>query len=260
MAILASPILPPYLYRYRSLGKDGSFLSRELEALKQPYIWCGIFSALNDPMEGFYSPSALSKAEKNFADFAQAIHERKIEVGIAALSDTCDNELMWTHYADQYRGICVEYYADRMFKQLPPDCTLAHIGYVNEPTPISDAFDPSYDEKAQRILSQNALRILSQKKSSWAYEREWRILGPVGKVNMTGPDSVVRRVYLGARIPPAHKQDILNAFAGGDVEVWSMTIDGYDHDWERIQNPARRKTRSRKKRVLKKKPKKAGRK
>jgi hypothetical protein len=77
---------------------------------------------------------------------------------------------------------------------------------------------------------------------------------------MTGPDSVVRGVYLGARIPMAHKQRILNAFAGSDVDVWSMTIDGYDHDWERIPNPARRKTGSRKKRILKKKPKKAGRK
>jgi len=119
MATLARPILPPYLYRYRSLGKNGSFLSRELDALKQSYIYCSIFSDLNDPMEGFYSPSALLKAEKNYRGIAQAIHQSKINFGIAALSDTHDNELMWTHYADQYRGICVQYYADRMFKQLP---------------------------------------------------------------------------------------------------------------------------------------------
>jgi hypothetical protein len=163
MAILASPILPPYLYRYRSLGKNGSFLSRELEALRRSYIWCSIFSKLNDPMEGFYSPSALLKAEKNYRDIVEAIYRKKISFGIAALSDTYDNELMWTHYADQYRGICVQYYADRMFNQLPPKCTLAHIGYVNEPTPISEAFDGSFNKKAQRILSRNALRILSQK-------------------------------------------------------------------------------------------------
>ena len=123
---------------------------------------------------------------------------------------------------------------------------------MNEPTRISDTFDRSFHE--------DALRILSQKKSSWAYEREWRILGPVGRVNMTGLDSVVRGVYLGARIPLAHKQRILKAFAGSDVDVWSMTIDGYTHGWERIQNLAWRKTGSKKKRVLKKKPKKAGRK
>lgn len=245
MAILAPPILPPYLYRYRSLGKNGSFLSRELDALKRSYIWCSTFSNLNDPMEGFYSPSALLKAKKDYRDIAQAIYLSKINFGIAALSDTYDNELMWTHYADEYRGICVEYYADRVFNQLPPNCTLARVGYVNQPTRISADFDRSFNEAA--------LRILSQKKSSWAYEREWRILGPVGRVNMTGLDSLVRGVYLGARIPLLHKQRILKAFAGSNVDVWSMTIDGYDHDWKRIRDAARRKTESKKKRVLKKK-------
>jgi hypothetical protein len=157
---------------------------------------------------------------------------------------------MWTHYADEYRGICVQYYAERMFNQLPPTCTLARIGYENQPTRISAGFERSFDEAA--------LRILSQKKSSWAYEREWRVLGPLGRVNMTGLDPVVRGVYLGARIPPAHTQHILNAFAGSDVDVWSMTIDGYDHDWKRIPDAKWRTPKSAKKRVAKKKaPKKA---
>lgn len=251
MANLALPILPLYLYRYRSLGRNGSFLNRELDAVKQQYLWCSTFSDLNDPMEGFYSPSALLKAKEDYRDIAQAIYQSKINFGISALSDTYDNELMWTHYADEYKGICVEYYADRMFNQLPLNCTLARVGYVNQPTRISASFDRSFDEAA--------LRILSQKKSSWAYEREWRILGPIGRVNMTGFASVVRAIYMGARIPLAHKQRILKAFAGSDVDVWSMTIDGYDHDWERIQDAAWRKKNAKKKRVSKK-TKKAGRK
>jgi hypothetical protein len=251
MAVLAPPILPLHLYRYRSLGSNGSFLGREIDALKQSYIWCSTFSNLNDPMEGFYSPSALLKAKNDYRDIAQAIYRSKINFGIAALSDTYDNELMWTHYADEYRGICVEYYADRMFNQLPPNCSLARIGYVDKPTRISAAFDRSFDEAA--------LRILSQKKSSWAYEREWRVLGPVGRVEMTGLDPVVRAIYLGARISPQHKQRILKAFASSDVDIWSMTIDGYDHDWERIQEAMwRMRKRAAKKRAARKQaPKKA---
>jgi hypothetical protein len=209
MAILAPPILPSYLYRYRSLGGNGSFMNRELEAIKRSYIWCSTFSNLNDPMEGFYSPSALLKAQHDYREIAVAIYRSKISFGIAALSDTYDNELMWTHYADQYRGICVQYYAERMFNQLPPNSTLARIGYVNQPTRISTAFDRSFDEAA--------LRILSQKKSSWAYEREWR------------------------------------AFEGTNVDVWSMTIDGYDHFWDRIQDAEWRKKKARKKKAAAKK-------
>jgi hypothetical protein len=76
MAILAPPILPLYLYRYRSLGKNGSFLSRELDAVKRSYIWCSTFKNLNDPMEGFYSPSALLKAKDDYRNIVRAISEQ----------------------------------------------------------------------------------------------------------------------------------------------------------------------------------------
>jgi Protein of unknown function (DUF2971) len=133
---------------------------------------------------------------------------------------------MWTHYADEYRGICVEYYADRLQSQLPQECTLARIGYVNEPTRISAA--------ARRDIESAARKILSQKKASWFYEREWRILGPVGSVHARGLRPVLRSIHLGARIPDEHKQRILDEFP--NIDIWQMTIDGYDHEWECIQD------------------------
>lgn len=231
MAVLAPPIIPLYLYRYRSLGEDGSFLDRELKALKEAYIWCSTFKRLN-------SPSALLKSKDEYREIARAIYDSKTNIGIAALSDTYDNELMWTHYADEYRGICVEYYADRLFNQLPRNCTLSRVGYVNEPTRVSAAYRNSFEEAA--------IRILSQKKSSWAYEREWRVLGPVGRVNIRGMQPVVRSLRLGSRMGVGIKDEILQAFKGTDVDVYEMIIDGYEHGWARIQDAAKRRKTAKK--------------
>lgn len=198
MALLATPVVPLYLYRYRSLGPKNAFLTRELKALARSYIWCSAFMNLNDPMEGFYSPSTLLKEKDGRGNIARAIYDRKTNIGIAALSDTYDNELMRTHYADEYRGMCIEYYAGRLLNQLPSDCTLTRVGYVNQPTRVSTAYRNNSKEAA--------IRILSQKKSPWAYEREWRILGPLGPAAIVGKRPVVRSLRLGARMDDATKK------------------------------------------------------
>lgn len=232
MAQLAPPVLPPYLFRYRSLGRNGKFLSREIEAIKRSFIFCSRFTSLNDPMEGFWEPTSKFANKGDYVRTVKALYTKKQMFGIAALSDTHDNELMWTHYADEYRGICIEYYADRLCAQLPAHCTLAHVGYVNEPVQFG------VGDKAD--LREAALHILSQKKSSWAYEREWRVLGPVGRVDiLRAPRSrVVRSIYLGSRIERDQKEKIIAEFAGSGIRIRSMKISGYEHSWSRVRKRA----------------------
>jgi hypothetical protein len=51
MAELKIYAKPSSLYRYRALGED---VEQELSALREGYIFCPAFSAMNDPMEGTY--------------------------------------------------------------------------------------------------------------------------------------------------------------------------------------------------------------
>jgi hypothetical protein len=44
MANIQTPILPLYLYRYRSLTPTNEILKREIAAIKEPYLWCGDFT------------------------------------------------------------------------------------------------------------------------------------------------------------------------------------------------------------------------
>jgi hypothetical protein len=62
---------------------------------------------MNDPMEGFYAPSTRFQNQSDFRNAARRIFDEKQGVGICCLTDTHDNELMWTHYAENYRGICI---------------------------------------------------------------------------------------------------------------------------------------------------------
>ena len=236
MARLLLPNLPLYLYRYRPA--DRSKIDREINALTEPYIWCADFHALNDPMEGFYRPSRALRQRSNYDDIVQQIYDRKIRVGIASLSDTKENELMWTHYTGNYSGICIEYYARRFLDALPDNVDLVRMGYDDSPPRVSGNDWRARDEGARKIFS--------QKKYNWAYEREWRVLGSIGKVTFNSKE-VVRSVYLGSRIDPDSQNKILRALAGSEVDIYEMDIDGYRHDWSPIQGPKYEKKLKRRK-------------
>ncbi len=229
-AVIDPPSLPLYLYRYRNLTK----FNRELEALTAPHIYCGQFDKLNDPMEGFYRPSTGLKNETDYTRTAELIYANKLNIGIASMSDTYENELMWTHYAGNYSGICIEFYSHRLQNALPASSHLVRMGYADQLPRISGR-DASDHLAAAR-------KIFSQKKYNWNYEREWRVLGKIGIMPLRN-SKCVRGIYIGSRIKQTHRKRILSAFKGTGVDIWEMDVDGYDHEWERISDgrPFRRK-------------------
>jgi hypothetical protein len=232
-AKIEPPALPIYLYRYRSLhrraGEKGNILEREIGALRRSYIWCSKFIALNDPMEGFYRPSSAVKKKGNYEQIAALVSAGKSGVGIASLSDTKENELMWTHYAGNYSGICIEYYANRLLNGLPDGVSLVRLGYDERPPRLT---------KADLQNRQAAHKILSQKKFNWSYEREWRLLGVPGKAKIDD-QNCVRAVYFGSRIAPVYRNKLVKELKKRKISAYAMDVDGYGHVWQPLYQAPR---------------------
>lgn len=225
MAQLDPPVLPLYLYRYRPLRDE--ILAREIGAIREQYLWLSKYRALNDPMEGFYQASRRVRADENYTQVAQGLLSTKRNIGICSFSETKDNELMWAHYASNYAGMCVAYRAGALLKGLPDDTHLVRLAYGSVPPGISnlEATD----------LQGAARKILSHKKSSWVYEREWRVLGPTGHLGI-GANSCAKEVYLGARITPQHKQSIFESLRDRNIRIYEMRVSNYAHEWSQLKH------------------------
>jgi hypothetical protein len=158
-AVIDPPSLPLYLYRYRGLAK----FKRELAAVTTPYIYCGKFDKLNDPMEGFYRPSTTLKNKTDYDRVADLIYANKLNIGIASMSDTYENELMWTHYAGNYSGICIEFYSDRLKRALPKNSHLVRMGYADQLPRISGNDARDHTAAARRFFRRrNTIGITSE--------------------------------------------------------------------------------------------------
>ena len=115
MAQVDRPIFPPLLYRYRGI-RNQQELHQELDAIKREYLWCSDYRSLNDPMEGFYEPASRLQKNSAYSRIARDILNAKRGVGICCFSDTHSNELMWTHYASNYSGLCVGYRTQQLIR------------------------------------------------------------------------------------------------------------------------------------------------
>ena len=120
-------------------------------------------------------------------------------VGVLCLSEVHDDILMWSHYADCHRGICLIYDTNYEF--------FAHAEPVR------------YERERPRVnpITQSNEQMLDKaiftKSSGWAYEKEWRILHyrqGVGERQL--PQASLKAIVLGV------------ALSGSDrslVEAWA---------------------------------------
>ena len=127
--------------------------------------------------------------------------------GVFSLSETWKSPLMWSHYADEHRGLCLEYDTTQISH---PD-----IAAVNYRTPRSvKASDiiawklEAADEAERRVHS----RYFFSKAHQWRYEKEWRDIRQSSGVVDTG--FPVTAIYFGLRCDPAVVATIVRLFSG----------------------------------------------
>jgi hypothetical protein len=218
-------VIPRYLYRYRSLKQ----FNREMNCIKQAYLYCANFKQMNDPMEGFYSESTLLENTPDIELIRRAITSGKTKIGMCAFSEVFNHELMWAHYADQFRGICIAYEFYRLRHHLSDGVSFSRI-YYNEEVPKVGRKEKSPD------IDEITKMILSYKNYRWLYEREWRMFASKGRVDYKEPRCVAR-VYIGSRVGKDHRSKIERQLRLLKIPCQIQKLDGYAMTFERATKP-----------------------
>jgi len=132
--------------------------------------------------------------ENELAQFKEDIEQ----LGILSLANSNNNLLMWAHYTQDHKGMCLE------FQRLPEssladDKQTRKINYTDKHPTLSakSLKDPKQIESSKR-------RILFAKSEDWAYEGEWRHIVDKGDQLYPWP-APLKAVYFGCK---TSEQDI----------------------------------------------------
>lgn len=138
------------------------------------------------------------------------------ETGVLCLSSKFDSPLMWSHYANQHRGVCVEYDVSESAPQ-----ALHEVSYGESREVLASQIRDwvLHDNLAARRAIDKA--CLLTKSREWAYEGEWRLLGQVG---LQESPMKLKSVIFGMRCAGVLKYTVVKALQGGaqNVEFWEI--------------------------------------
>lgn len=214
-------VTPTQLFRYRSFRRfDDDTLEvqrREFAAIQEGYIWAAAYHQMNDPMEGTFYARRRGPGDHYFQTILASIREGKQRTGIACFSETPTNELMWAHYADEFRGICIAYDFSDLRESLVENAAFSRLFYTENPPNL---------HLGENDLETDVRRVLSSKSQKWGYEREWRMFTPeLGRIAYRNP--AVRTIYFGHRIDASIRSTIERLARRQDIECSEMQLNGY---------------------------------
>ena len=94
----------------------------------------------------------------------------------ACFSTKNDSVLMWAHYADSQKGICIAYDFNQWGKEALQRKLLFPVAYSNVPVDVSDLVDNQKDKIAEYPVDEAVLCAAINKSDVWKYENEWRMI------------------------------------------------------------------------------------
>lgn len=190
----------------------------------------------NDIYEGMIRQKGSPKAKMEPKRLETIIQKACDSVAITCLTETWNNMLMYSHYADSFKGFCLEYSMQKMIEHLPESMYFFPVIYQNRPSSLAEM------EKMENILSEMEKKIKStstinlssiseaddlvsyfiHKNGNWKYEREWRFIIPKSKFGEFFPSQRIGKkyhqlvnfdcisaVYLGARASEETKNELI---------------------------------------------------
>jgi hypothetical protein len=133
----------------------------------------------------FENPKFNKFSGKEFAEKVAS------SVSVCCFSDKKDNLVMWSHYADNHKGICLQFMNGRdIFKGA------FKVNYESE-YPKVNFFDPLID-----IIDS----LLLTKSKHWEYEDEYRIILEQPKGNKAFAEDILIGIIFGCQMDAAQKE------------------------------------------------------
>lgn len=127
------------------------------------------------------------------------------------LSEECDNQLLWSHYSDVYRGFCLGYAS----YQANDFSFLASVQYLNRlPDEIMTQQSFTEDEIVRLFL-----RI---KPMCWSYEKEWRLIDTGIEGRYPSPLPVVSLIF-GYQMPMEQRAQLVEATRATNPRLFVAT-------------------------------------
>jgi hypothetical protein len=213
-------ITPTSLFKYRKFDKGS------IELLVNRQLWFAKPSSLNDPFEGESSFTDVLNAvwehhpfpEEEKKQYKKIIEKQLKNTGICSFSKTRKNQLMWSHYADEHKGICIGF-KEHLLRPTGTNIYPIDVTYQAD-YPFAGIIDrfkfleqyPS-ENNNRSIAGDIFYSVLGTKYSHWKYEKERRLIFQKSQA-IEFPEKAVNSITFGLRMAERDKLTLRKLLSG----------------------------------------------
>jgi hypothetical protein len=136
---------------------------------------------------------------------------RHYERGVCCFSKSYSSPVLWSHYGDQHRGLCIGYGTDRI-----PKPQLQKVVYGKSRDIKTSTLVHAFIYDDCEVKNELDRDILLRKATEWGYEHEWRLIGPQG---LQDSPLLLKEITFGLRCPISIKHTLHKALSGREKNV-----------------------------------------
>jgi len=155
------------------------------------------------------------RIENTIANQREIIAEK---YGIFSASYRYDSILMWSHYSNLHKGLCIRFNCKKLKKYIENECPKNDWIIVwdkaeyKENYPLLNPFELSDDDLIMKSLLIKSI--------IWKYEKEIRfILFSYSNIALTLPDGIIDKIFLGCKILKDDRQEIIEIAQKKNIEL-----------------------------------------
>ena len=249
--------LPKLIYKYRSFDKNNYAINN----LIHDNVWLSPPNKFNDPYDSLASvdvdliidkvhlkaiknliflygmtneeiaamntlPSVQKQIketkESGSKDLKGVLDSLRNSLNVCSFTENKDNLVMWSHYANNHSGFCIEYDLSKIERENKLIEYLLPVIYTENIFEMTENLSRQLKGK-----SVGNIMLLSPlyKYKDWSYEKEWRLVltdlkKTIDEFNMPKP----KAIYLGTKISEDNKKNIIQIVKSKSINVYQMKM------------------------------------
>ncbi|MEC4049117.1 DUF2971 domain-containing protein [Flavobacterium sp. SUN046] len=202
-----------------------------LESFKEGYLYFSNYKSFNDPFDCNINLINFDKINKRkrIKDREEILKNNLTKLGICCFSRKVDSILMWSHYASNHSGFCIEFHSNQDLEGINP----IDVNYVN------NYLQAEYYKNQKDAI----FHVIFTKAKQWQYEQELRsirnkLIDDISrKIPFRKKD--VKALYLGVNCKESTKKELLkivNEVYQNKIEVFegNLSNSNFEIVWNKL--------------------------
>lgn len=168
--------------------------------------------------------NAIKEEDEKFVTGVSDLYQRRIYA--TCFSEIPNSMLMWSHYANNHKGMVLEYDFNELYSKEYLDLliNLHPIFYTNKLLNLAE-----YDKVKEKIFISTLAAI--SKSDEWEYENEWRIIikQKFDDLGLVMPFIKPKGIILGARVDEVKKLWLYRQAKETEIPIKEIKIDRFNY-------------------------------